>query len=180
MTLKGYPEAFMHGARRFDGGGRPNPVGMPALDEALQHIVRWGPENMGNYTRPLTEQIALKGRELGLSVSSCTVLHNARLIVPAYGTVLTMRRPGYPAYSTVLTIGRHSPHIVGLRWGSSRCAASPEDLAAFLKANRVHVSVRSEAVRISVGMYVSKEDVDTCCHLLHAFFMDMDHARSKL
>ena len=38
MTMRGYPDTFEPGAKRFDGGGRPNPIGLPMLDVALQQV----------------------------------------------------------------------------------------------------------------------------------------------
>jgi kynureninase len=38
MTQKGYPERYILDARKFDGGGKPNPILLPMLQKSLQQI----------------------------------------------------------------------------------------------------------------------------------------------
>lgn len=40
--LAPYPETFQRGARRFDGGGRPNPIILPMVDAALDVVLGLG------------------------------------------------------------------------------------------------------------------------------------------
>jgi Aminotransferase class-V len=39
MGEKGYPEEFVHDARKFDGGGKPNPIILPMLQKSLEQLV---------------------------------------------------------------------------------------------------------------------------------------------
>lgn len=39
MTQKGYPEKFVLDARKFDGGGKPNPIILPMLQKSLEQVV---------------------------------------------------------------------------------------------------------------------------------------------
>jgi selenocysteine lyase/cysteine desulfurase len=49
MGPTGYPAEYMGGARRFDCGGRPNPVILPMVAEALQLVHRWTPSAVQVY-----------------------------------------------------------------------------------------------------------------------------------
>jgi kynureninase len=39
MTQKGYPERYVLDARKFDSGGKPNPIVLPMLQKSLEHVV---------------------------------------------------------------------------------------------------------------------------------------------
>jgi selenocysteine lyase/cysteine desulfurase len=53
---------------------------------------------------------------------------------------------------------------MGLRLGSR----SPEQLAAALKAEKIHVSVRGTSIRVSPHVYNSDQDVDRFLRVLEA------------
>lgn len=68
MTSKGYPEQFEPGARRFDSGGRLNPIGLPMLDLAIQQVVKWQKVEIISVVAQFTSMIASTARALGLDV----------------------------------------------------------------------------------------------------------------
>ncbi|KAG7364419.1 aminotransferase [Nitzschia inconspicua] len=39
MTTKGYPDKFVPDARKFDGGGKPNPIILPMLQKSLEQVL---------------------------------------------------------------------------------------------------------------------------------------------
>lgn len=57
----------------------------------------------------------------------------------------------------VAPAAHRSPHLVGLRLPDG---VDPARLAASLREDRVHVSVRGTAVRVSAGAHVTDDDVD--------------------
>jgi selenocysteine lyase/cysteine desulfurase len=59
---------------------------------------------------------------------------------------------------------RRAGHLMGLRLGSR----SPEQLAAALKAEKIHVSVRGTSIRVSPHVYNSDQDVDRFLRVLEA------------
>ena len=67
---------------------------------------------------------------------------------------------------------RRAGHLVGLRLGDR----SPEHLAAALKAERIHVSVRGTSIRVSPHLYNSDRDVDHFLHVLEAALRSMPTA----
>jgi len=67
---------------------------------------------------------------------------------------------------------RRAGHLVGLRLGDR----SPEHLAAALKAETIHVSVRGTSIRVSPHLYNSDRDVDHFLHVLEAALRSMPTA----
>lgn len=39
MSSKGYPEVFVRDARKFDGGGKPNPIVLPMLQKSMEQVL---------------------------------------------------------------------------------------------------------------------------------------------
>lgn len=39
MSSKGYPEIFVRDSRKFDGGGKPNPIVLPMLQKSIEQVV---------------------------------------------------------------------------------------------------------------------------------------------
>merc|ERR1712232_284215 len=69
MQLPGYPRAFRSGARRLDGGGRPNPILLPMAADGLELVLEWDPEQTAKTLAPLTQRIHERCTgELGLWV----------------------------------------------------------------------------------------------------------------
>jgi selenocysteine lyase/cysteine desulfurase len=59
-----------------------------------------------------------------------------------------------------------SPHLIGLRLPDD--APDPQTVAAALAAERVHVSVRGTAVRVSVHGFNTRADIDRLVEVLAA------------
>ena len=71
VPRKGYPTARKGGGRGLDGGGRPNPVLLPAVATGLELIETWGgPSAVAGAISCYTEAIASFASGLGLSVPS--------------------------------------------------------------------------------------------------------------
>lgn len=70
-----YSTAYKPGASRFDSGGRPNPVLLPALVVGLQQVVAWSPERVQATVAPLAERVASKALALGLCLPKQSVGH---------------------------------------------------------------------------------------------------------
>jgi len=64
----GYNIELLENAGRLDGGGRPNPVLLPLLHASMQQILKWGIKNIEKHTATLTEHIALKAKEMRMTV----------------------------------------------------------------------------------------------------------------
>ena len=62
----GYEERFKSGARKFDSGGRPNPVLLPMVVEGLRHVLAWNPEQVHISLSKMTNIIQIAAKELGL------------------------------------------------------------------------------------------------------------------
>lgn len=65
--LVNYEDAFMRGARRFDVGERSNFALLPAAMEAIKQLLIWGVPEIQQTLRTMTDDIAAKAGELGLS-----------------------------------------------------------------------------------------------------------------
>jgi selenocysteine lyase/cysteine desulfurase len=59
MGPKGYPETFFNDARKFDSGGRPNPLLLPMIRTSLEEVVKLNmstaQETLRGLTAPLLE-----------------------------------------------------------------------------------------------------------------------------
>lgn len=127
-----YPEALYPDARRFDGGGKANPIVVPMVRAALQWVLRLGVDNIEKTTRGLTNALAEQ-------------LHAV-----------------FGSHALVHPEAQRSAHIFGVRFhpASPFHAAVPlVALNAALKANGVYCSVRGEWLRVSVYVYTRPSDV---------------------
>ena len=131
---------YMCGARRFDAGGRPNPIGVPMLLAALQQVVAWGPPRIYATARAHAQRIAVCASEVGL-------------VVPGEFTHIIGIRG----------LGDDKMHPNGPGAG-----VAPK-LYAFLKERRVLVSLRAGAVRVSPSVYNTEQEIDVFCELLREF-----------
>ncbi len=68
-TLVDYRAAYRHGARRYDVGQTSNFAMVPAIEAALRQTLGWSIDAIAAYTRTLTDRIAERAAELGLSVA---------------------------------------------------------------------------------------------------------------
>ena len=64
---------------------------------------------------------------------------------------------------------RRAGHLIGLRLGDR----SPQHMAAALKAEKIHVSVRGTSIRVSPHVYNSERDVDHFLRVLEAALQSM-------
>jgi selenocysteine lyase/cysteine desulfurase len=67
-AFTGYEERYKMGARRFDSGGRPNPVLLPMVCEALKMVLAWDPQHIHVTLTAMTTKIGLAAGRLGLSI----------------------------------------------------------------------------------------------------------------
>lgn len=141
MQRPGYAEEFQEGARRFDAGGRPNPVLLPMVEAALTQILRWGPERIEAYLAPLTASMAARAVELGLTVPACHAPH-------------------------FLGIGPGPAQLAG---GAADRWEWAERAAAHLKRLGVLVSARAGVLRVAPNVYNTEADVDALIDGLRSF-----------
>jgi selenocysteine lyase/cysteine desulfurase len=57
MGPNGYPEKFVSNARKFDAGGKPNPILLPMLRVAMEKVVRLDLSQVQKYLQELTQPI---------------------------------------------------------------------------------------------------------------------------
>jgi selenocysteine lyase/cysteine desulfurase len=69
FSAGGFPTEFVQGAARFDMGGRPNVALLPALVIGMEQVLAWGGgQTIGPQLRPLTAELARRGRAMGFVV----------------------------------------------------------------------------------------------------------------
>jgi selenocysteine lyase/cysteine desulfurase len=66
-NLVRYQPEFRPGAYRFDVGERSNFIALPIVNESLRQILAWGPAEIAETLGAMTERIASKARDAGLS-----------------------------------------------------------------------------------------------------------------
>jgi selenocysteine lyase/cysteine desulfurase len=149
----GYPTTFMPGARRLDAGGRPNPVTIPMIREALACILRWRPSCIQRYLTTLTDHIVdeIKGKHLPVIVKD------------------KCNRSGH-----ILGV-RLQPHVLDhLR----KKGASVGTLGTMLKQRKVVVSVRSGCLRVAPYLYNCKDEatrfVETLGNIIDILLADVN------
>lgn len=73
------------GARRYDMGERNNPINLPMGIAAVEQLLAWGPAQVTEFVKPLTDRIAVLAVERGFKVPPAAhrVAH-----------IIGMRRPG--------------------------------------------------------------------------------------
>jgi dTDP-4-dehydrorhamnose reductase len=136
-NVTGYPTPFMPGARRFDFGGRPNPIIVPMVREALRLILYWTPEKIQAYLRTLTDQLVSS-----LQVS-CPLL-DCKSREERCGHILGVR----------------------FRSWSGTAASSVSTLGQLLKERNVVVSVRAGWLRIAPYVFNTLPEMVTVAKLL--------------
>lgn len=66
MSPVGYSEDFQDGAKKFDAGGRLNPILLPMVSRALQQVLDWTPERISSRLTQLTQRCVAGAQRLGL------------------------------------------------------------------------------------------------------------------
>jgi dTDP-4-dehydrorhamnose reductase len=128
-----YPEPLFTDARRFDAGGKANPVTIPMVRAGLQTVFEWGPSAVQEYCAPLTDSLADQLSNL-------------------FGDDIVIRHKS-----------QRSAHILGVRFSphsSYYSALSLIALNAELKKENVYASVRGEWLRLAVYLHNSVADVN--------------------
>eukprot|EP00927_Polykrikos_kofoidii_P032682 TRINITY_DN27770_c0_g1_i2.p1 TRINITY_DN27770_c0_g1~~TRINITY_DN27770_c0_g1_i2.p1 ORF type:complete len:392 (-),score=52.14 TRINITY_DN27770_c0_g1_i2:177-1352(-) len=133
LRLPGYPTEFRMGARRLDGGGRPNPILLPMAADGMALVTQWNPARIAIALAPLTKRIRDRcAKELGLWVP------------PRHGPHFLGVGPGREDRC-------QTPEEVR-DW--------VRDAAAFLKDRRIYVSARLKNLRVAPHLYTSSSEVD--------------------
>merc|ERR1712194_555200 len=132
MTLPGYPTEYQSGAKRLDGGGRPNPIILPMALDGLNHVLEWEPAKTAAALLPLTERIRRRCvDELGLWAP-------------------TLHGPHFVGIGPGVLDGRDDPRHVA-QW----C----QDAARFLKKHQIYVTARLKVLRVAPHLYTRVSDV---------------------
>ena len=67
-SLTQYQDAYQPGAIRYDVGERSNFVMLPMLEAALTQITEWQPERIASHSGQLTQDAAVKIKDLGFEI----------------------------------------------------------------------------------------------------------------
>ena len=127
--------AYADDARALDGGGRPNPVLLPMVAEALGLVLEWGPERIRQRCAVLSADATAR-----LRASDCIELPR-RHAPHLFGT----RPAGW--------CGRLGTPAAG------RDDAWAKDCAAHLRARGIETTGRLGALRTSVHVYTRASDL---------------------
>eukprot|EP00397_Hematodinium_sp_SG-2012_P053199 GEMP01063362.1.p1 GENE.GEMP01063362.1~~GEMP01063362.1.p1 ORF type:complete len:280 (-),score=45.95 GEMP01063362.1:239-1078(-) len=66
LSEPGYSTKFKPGMRKFDAGGRPNPILMHMIQDAMKQVLLWKNKNIADYVRPLMTALVKGAHELGI------------------------------------------------------------------------------------------------------------------
>jgi aspartate aminotransferase-like enzyme len=141
-----YPDPFFPDARRFDAGGKANPVTVPMVRAGLESVLRIGAENVERCTRALTNSVVQQLQSI-------------------FGEHLLVREET-----------QRSAHILGVRFHPTsplHAAVSLVELNARLKQERVFASVRGEWLRLSLYVHNTPADVRRFVSLFTLTAQDM-------
>lgn len=139
ISAPGYSEAFQPGARRFDAGGRPNPILLPMVEAALTQILQWRPERIMATVLPLVQRVVAGAKSLGLTVPQYHAPH-----IVGVGAGLEV-------------VGE----VARSEWS--------EDASAHLKKRGIFVSSRVGVLRVAPNVYNTSGDVDALIEGLRDF-----------
>lgn len=127
----GYSEEFVHGARRLDAGGRPNPILMPMLRAALAIVAGYGGvERVQSKIASINDQVLKGANQMGFVTTPG----------PRAGHILGLR-PGTQKLKAKLT------------------PATMLEICKRLQAKGVFISARCGAFRISPYINTTDEEV---------------------
>jgi len=125
----GYSDIYAAGARRYDMGPADSMILLPMSKAGLEQVTEWGPGEIQESLRVLTDRIADRAEAMGL-------------VVPP-----RERRVG---------------HFIGLR----AKGPLPDGLLDHLRAERIYVSLRGGAIRVSPHLFNDTADVDRLFEVL--------------
>eukprot|EP00934_Nitzschia_sp_Nitz4_P004255 Nitzschia sp. Nitz4//scaffold166_size90379//15751//16965//NITZ4_005048-RA/size90379-snap-gene-0.54-mRNA-1//-1//CDS//3329538169//4245//frame0 len=70
MGPRGYPESFVHDARKFDSGGKPNPTLLPMLHASLEEVIKLDLEDVQVTLRALMDPLLEWATKKGFDIPS--------------------------------------------------------------------------------------------------------------
>jgi len=108
----GYETKFKQGMRKFDAGGKPNPILMPMLRHSLGQILAWGPIQIEEYLRPLMHVLVAAVHALGIHTPDEYKSHLIGLRHPSFNeelvhTHLKIKRIYVSWRFTCIRVGLH-------------------------------------------------------------------------
>ncbi|CAE7270594.1 csd [Symbiodinium pilosum] len=151
LDVPGYSEDFQEGAKKFDAGGRVNPILMPMVARALKQVLDWHPDRISTTLAPLTAQCAEGATRMGLHVPSWHAPHFLGI--------------GPNVEDIDGEIQGHDPpcsqSLAAERWADAA--------AANMKRNGIHVSSRAGVLRVAPHVYNLPSDIDAFLSALATF-----------
>ncbi|CAE7230640.1 ycbU, partial [Symbiodinium microadriaticum] len=154
LERPGYSEDFQEGARKFDAGGRVNPILIPMVAGALKQVLEWHPDRIGATLAPLTAQCAEGAASLGFQVPSFHAPHFIGVGPSAEDIERELLRGEGEATS-------RNRSQAAERWADAA--------AAYLKRHSIHVSSRAGVLRVSPHLYNTSSDVQAFLDKLASF-----------
>jgi selenocysteine lyase/cysteine desulfurase len=164
-AIRGYAEDFARGARRFDAGGRPNPILLPMVSAALKQVMAWRPDRIEVSLKPLMARLVSGARALDL----VTPRH--------HGPHLVGIGPGPQ------DVPQGGCHIEELAEYAELLAAREkwaDEASSYLHSRRIFVSSRGGSLRVAVHVYNSIEDVGIFLEAMRAFVQPRRAASTSL
>ncbi|CAE7554191.1 csd [Symbiodinium natans] len=152
LERPGYSEDFQEGAKKFDAGGRVNPILMPMVAGALKQVLEWHPDRIGATLAGLTARCAEGAIRMGLQVPSSHAPHFLGVGPSAEDVDRELHESGATAR------GRSE---AAERWADAA--------AAYLKQHRIHVSSRAGVLRVAPHVYNTSRDIDEFLRVLASF-----------
>jgi len=143
FTRLGYTDAYRPGARRFDAGEFASFIHIPMATAALAQITAWGVSSIQETLSVLTDAIAVRAGELGLTVADAQKLGL---------TVAGAQKQGWPVPARENRAG----HMTGIRFAGDKI----DGLRKKLVENNIHISFRGSSMRIAPHLYNDEEDIE--------------------
>mmetsp|Transcript_12820 Transcript_12820/g.31959 ORF Transcript_12820/g.31959 Transcript_12820/m.31959 type:complete len:162 (+) Transcript_12820:777-1262(+) len=141
MAVPGYPTELTAAASRADGGGRPNPILLPMIENGLSWVLRLQPARVAATVQPLVTLLRQRCEELGLWVPRATGPH-----IIGVGPGQRDACPDQPAVTA---------------WVAAA--------AAHLKRHKIYVSAKVKVLRVAPHVYNTVEDVEVFVRVLGEF-----------
>jgi len=149
LVPPGYSEVFQDGAKKFDAGGRVNPILMPMVAAALKQVLEWHPDQISSTLAPLTERCAERARAMGLETPPWHAPHFLGV------------GPGPADLGQQCRMTSSDRSRAAERWA--------DEAAAYLKQKRIYVSSRAGVLRVAPHLYNTLHDIDALFDALASF-----------
>ena len=144
MAPSGYPSGFVSDARKFDSGGKPNPILLPILRAGLEDVVQLDRVAFQDQLKQLMQPLLEWAADEGLLV------HQKSIFTESGGSTTTQRS----VY-----------HLIGLR-PKNKSTAEMMEIARQLAAQNIFVAVRCGNFRISPYLDNTRQDVERLVNAL--------------